>query len=62
MLRYCAAKYAIFLEEHPLKILILTQVKAIAYPTLVQLTLEYATMVWDPYQQYLINITSIEIC
>ena len=28
---------------------------ATAYSTLVRHTLEYATIVWDPYQQYLIN-------
>ena len=35
------------------------KVKATAYSTLVRPTLEYATVVWDPYQQYLIN--SIEM-
>ena len=35
------------------------KVKATAYSTLVRPTLEYATAVWDPYQQYLIN--SIEM-
>ena len=30
-------------------------VKATAYTTLVQLILEYANIVWDPHQQYLIN-------
>ena len=35
------------------------EVKATTYSTLVQPTLEYATMVWDPHQQYLIN--SIEM-
>ena len=32
-----------------------TKVKATAYTTLVRPILEYATVVWDPYQQYLIN-------
>ena len=31
------------------------KVKVIAYTTLVRPTLEYATVVWDPYQQYLID-------
>ena len=35
------------------------KVKDTAYSTLVRPTLEYATAVWDPYQQYLIN--SIEM-
>ena len=35
------------------------EVKATAYSTLVRPTLEYATEVWDPHQQYLIN--SIEM-
>ena len=30
---------------------------ATAYSTLVRPILEYATIVWDPYQQYLINNT-----
>ena len=30
-------------------------VKAIAYTTLVRLILEYANVVWDPHQQYLID-------
>ena len=32
-----------------------TKVKATAYSTLVRPILEYATVVWDPYQQYLVN-------
>ena len=35
------------------------EVKATAYSTLVQPTLEYVTVVWDPHQQYFIN--SIEM-
>ena len=32
-----------------------TKVKATAYTTLIRPTLEYATVIWDPYQQYLVN-------
>ena len=32
-----------------------SDVKTTAYRTLVRLTLEYAAIVWDPHQQYLID-------
>ena len=35
------------------------EVKPTAYSTLVRPSLEYATVVWDPHQQYLVN--SIEM-
>ena len=31
------------------------EVKATTYSILVRPTLEYATVIWDPYQEYLIN-------